>query len=207
MSFETAQEQFWAGRFGDDYIERNQGDALLASNIALFSRALDRATSISSCLELGANIGMNLRALRLLLPSAALDAVEINASAAQRLAEVIPAASVHHGSILEFSPRSTWDLVLTKGVLIHIAPERLATVYDTLARCARRYILLVEYYNPTPVSMSYRGHEDRLYKRDFAGEMMDRHPQFPLVDYGFQYRRDPIFPQDDLTWFLMQAKQ
>jgi len=24
------------------------------------------------------------------------------------------------------------------------------------------------------------------------------------VDYGFLYKNDPIFPQDDITWFLMK---
>ena len=42
--------------------------------------------------------------------------------------------------------------------------------------------------------------------RDFAGEIMDRHPQLQLVDYGFAYRRDPNFPQDDITWFLMEKR-
>jgi spore coat polysaccharide biosynthesis protein SpsF len=43
-----------------------------------------------------------------------------------------------------------------------------------------------------------------LFKRDFASEIMERHPQMQLVDYGFVYRRDPNFPQDDITWFLMK---
>ena len=25
-------------------------------------------------------------------------------------------------------------------------------------------------------------------------------------DYGFAYKRDPKFPQDDITWFLMEKK-
>jgi len=25
-----------------------------------------------------------------------------------------------------------------------------------------------------------------------------------LIDYGFNYRNDPSFPQDDITWFLME---
>ncbi len=61
--------------------------------------------------------------------------------------------------------------------------------------------MVAEYYNPTPVAISYRGHNDRLFKRDFAGELLDLYPQLQLVDYGFVYRRDPSFPQDDLTWF------
>ena len=33
MTFKTEQEAFWAGDFGTEYIQRNQGDALLASNL------------------------------------------------------------------------------------------------------------------------------------------------------------------------------
>lgn len=31
--FQTAQENFWAGEFGNDYIQRNQSEQLLASNL------------------------------------------------------------------------------------------------------------------------------------------------------------------------------
>ncbi|MFM6157881.1 MAG: pseudaminic acid biosynthesis-associated methylase, partial [Sphaerospermopsis kisseleviana] len=66
------------------------------------------------------------------------------------------------------------------------------------------YLLIAEYYNPSPVAIPYRGHADRLFKRDFAGEVLDQHPELRLVDYGFVYRRDPNFPQDDITWFLIE---
>jgi len=111
---------------------------------------------------------------------------------------------VHHTSILEFEPQRTWDLVLIKGVLIHINPNELPQVYDKLVTSTSRYLIVAEYYNPSPVAIPYRGHTDRLFKRDFAGEIMDRHPQMQLVDYGFAYRRDPNFPQDDITWFLLE---
>lgn len=41
-------------------------------------------------------------------------------------------------------------------------------------------------------------------KRDFAGEMLDWFSQLRLADYGFGYRRDPAFPQDDVTWLLLE---
>jgi pseudaminic acid biosynthesis-associated methylase len=101
-------------------------------------------------------------------------------------------------------PTSTVDLALIKGVLIHISPDQLAGVYEKLYQVSRRYILIAEYYNPTPVTVSYRGHNEKLFKRDFAGEMLDRYPDLELVDYGFVYHRDPLFPQDDMTWFLLR---
>jgi pseudaminic acid biosynthesis-associated methylase len=204
MTFKTDQEAFWAGQFGNEYIQRNQGDALLASNLAFFAKALHQAKGFESCIEFGANIGMNLKALKLLHPGLDAHAIEINVDAAQELAKVIPANQVHNQSILDFSPSQQWDLTLVKGVLIHLNPEVLPQVYDKLLAACGRYLLVAEYYNPAPVAIPYRGHSDRLFKRDFAGEMMNRHPQLKLIDYGFAYRRDPNFPQDDITWFLME---
>ena len=63
---------------------------------------------------------------------------------------------------------------------------------------------LDEYYNPKPVSINYRGHKDKLFKRDFAGEIMNKYKSLKLVDYGFVYHGDGSFPQDDLTWFLLK---
>lgn len=202
--YQTEQEAFWAGTFGTDYINRNQGDALLASNLNFFSKALHSARGVNSCLEFGANIGMNLKALKLLRPGLDAHGIEINADAARQLGETIPPTQVYNTSILDFQIERSWDLALIKGVLIHINPQVLPQVYDKLVACTSRYLLVAEYYNPAPVAIPYRGHTDRLFKRDFAGEIMDRHPQMRLVDYGFVYRRDPNFPQDDITWFLME---
>lgn len=202
--YKTEQEAFWAGAFGTDYIERNQGDALLASNLNFFAKALHAARGVGSCLEFGANIGMNLKALKLLRPGLDAHGIEINADAASRLGETIPPEQVYNTSILDFQPQRSWDLALIKGVLIHINPEALPQVYDKLVASTSRYLLVAEYYNPAPVAIPYRGHADRLFKRDFAGEIMERHPRMRLVDYGFAYRRDPNFPQDDITWFLME---
>lgn len=62
----------------------------------------------------------------------------------------------------------------------------------------------MEYYSPAPVEVRYRGHDKKLFKRDFAGELLDRYTDLRLVDYGFVYHRDPNFAGDDLTWFMMQ---
>jgi pseudaminic acid biosynthesis-associated methylase len=203
MTFKTEQEAFWAGDFGTEYIQRNQGDALLASNLDFFAKALRAARGVKTCIEFGANIGMNLKALKLLHPEQEQHGIEINADAAHELGLTIPPTHVHTSSILDFNPQRTWDLALIKGVLIHINPDELPQVYDKLVTACGKYLLVAEYYNPAPVAIPYRGHTDRLFKRDFAGEIMDRHPQIELIDYGFAYRRDSNFPQDDITWFLM----
>jgi spore coat polysaccharide biosynthesis protein SpsF len=157
-------------------------------------------------MEFGANIGMNLRALKLLYPQQEQFAIEINPDAAAELAKFLPAGNVTEGSVLDYEPQRAFDLVLIKGVLIHTNPEALPKVYDALHRATGKYLLVCEYYNPSPVTIPYRGHGERLFKRDFCGELLDRHADLALRDYGFCYRRDPAFPQDDITWFLMEKR-
>jgi len=206
MDFETDQEEFWAGEFGDSYTRRNRGDELLAANLAFFARALMQAGPMRSCIELGANIGMNLEALGLLYPGMERFGVELNSLAAKELKTRIQSDNVVVSSILDFMPQRKWDLVLCKGVLIHINPDKLRSVYEKMFMAAGRYILLAEYYNPTPTVVPYRGYTEKLFKRDFAGELIDTYPQLQLVDYGFVYHRDPHFPQDDINWFLLEKK-
>ena len=202
--FKTEQERFWAGEFGNAYVERNRGAKLLASNMHLFSNALRTTRALTSCIEFGANIGLNLQAIQALHPEIDCHGIEINQQAVEKLDKIIPENQIYKGSILEFTPQRTWDIALIKGVLIHINPDALKTVYQKLYQASSRYILIAEYYNPTPVTIPYRGHQDRLYKRDFAGELMELYPDLHLLDYGFVYHKDPNFPQDDTTWFLMQ---
>ncbi len=199
----TEQEAFWAGPFGDAYAGRNRGPGLLAAKTALLTRIMMRTGRIQSAVEFGANIGLNLRALRILMPSVGLTGVEINRSAWEELRRIEGVNAVL-GSIFDFEPGRRYDLVLTSGLLIHLASERLPRAYDVLHACTGRHLCLIEYYNPTPVEVPYRGHAGRLFKRDFAGEMLDRFPDLRLQDYGFVYRRDPAFPADDLTWFLLE---
>ena len=202
-SYRTGQENFWAGEFGDAYIERNQDERSVAANLALFARILERTDSISSVVEFGPNVGLNLVAIRRLLPAVELSAVEINRNAVKKLEELGNIA-VYPMSLLDFQPETTWDMVLVKGVLIHIDPAELHRAYERIVSSSRRYICIAEYYNPSPVEVTYRGHRGMLFKRDFAGELMDRYQDLRLVDYGFVYHRDPNFLQDDITWFLLE---
>lgn len=205
-NYATPQEEFWASSFGTEYIGRNDSSQLLASNLNFFAKALNQAGKISSCLEFGANIGMNLKALQLLYPGVVLKGIEINADAANSLRDLVGHKNVYEGSIFDYLVTDKVDVSLIKGVLIHINPDMLNVVYENLYQASSRYILVCEYYNPLPVAIPYRGHMDRLFKRDFAGEMLDKYKDLSLVDYGFSYRRDPAFPQDDITWFLMEKK-
>jgi spore coat polysaccharide biosynthesis protein SpsF len=205
--YKTDQELFWAGTFGDKYQSRNSGKKIIAANYALFSKILSHITvPIGSLIEFGAGTGNNLRAIRDLCPEAQISALEINKKAVSYLKQ-LRIFEIFQQSLLTYVPKKRYDFVLIKGLLIHINPDALPSVYSTIYKSAKRYICLAEYYNPTPVQITYRGHEARLFKRDFAGEMLDKYPDLELIRYGFCYHGDSIFPQDDITWFLLKKKE
>ena len=204
MTLKTDQEKFWAGDFGDEYCDRVTGERLLAFSTALFSEVLRSTSNVGSILEFGANIGLNLRALNSLKPLADLSAIEINSKAAAKLKSLNNIKNVYEMSIFDFIPDFKRDLVIIKTVLIHINPDFLTKVYELLYESSGKYICIAEYYNPTPVTVEYRGHNERLFKRDFAGEIMQQYPDLKLVDYGFFYHRDNNYPIDDINWFLLK---
>ena len=204
--YKSEQEAFWAGEFGNEYIDRNIGAEIVAANSSLFAKILERTGGIESVIEFGANIGLNLCALKWLLPNAKFTGVEINEKAVAALKKH-RFVDVVHQSILEYETPTQHELAFTKTVLIHIAPEFLPTVYDKLYASTSRYICVAEYYNQDPVEITYRGHTGKLFKRDFAGDLLKRFPDLDLVNYGFAYQNDPVFPLDDITWFLLEKKQ
>lgn len=211
MKYNTEQEEFWSGEFGNEYIERNNNNNILASDIAFFSEILSKTQGrMTSVIEFGSNIGLNLKAMKTLLPNLNCTAIEINHKAVEILRNdsfFNNKIDVIEDSILEYTVENQYDFVLIKGVLIHINPEKLSNVYDKLYASSKKYICIAEYYNPSPVVVNYRGNEERLFKRDFAGEFMDRYSDCKLIDYGFKYHRDNNFPMDDFTWFLLEKNR
>ena len=200
MKYKTEQEEFWASSFGDNYINRNKN---YFANIPLFSKIISKTNNVKSIIEFGSNIGLNLKAIHSFFPKCELTGVEINDQACNYLREWGKCRVINE-SIFDFNDSQKYDLSMTKGVLIHINPDRLDDVYEKLYKTSSKYILVAEYYNPTPISIKYRGHEERLFKRDFAGEILDKYSDLKLVDYGFAYHRDSSFPQDDINWFLLE---
>ena len=136
-------------------------------------------------------------------PKMILAGVEINDAAYDRMKTVADFA--YHGSMLDDLGVGKWDMSMTRGVLIHIAPDDLPKAYEALYKSSMRYICITEYYSPAPRMIPYRGKDNLLWARDFAGEMMDLYP-LKLVDYFFTYHRDPQYPQDDVTTFVMERK-
>ncbi|OUU22493.1 MAG: pseudaminic acid biosynthesis-associated methylase [Candidatus Endolissoclinum sp. TMED37] len=206
MTFQTEQETFWAENFGDAYIDRNNSEELIVRRMVNFSTMLKSTQNIKSIAELGSNIGLNSIALKRLNKKFSLIGYEINKKAVE-IANTQEVGQFFCESVINpINVSSKFDLAFTSGVLIHINPDFLENVYENLYNLSSRYIIINEYYNPTPTSVVYRGAEGKIFKRDFAGELMDKY-DLNLVDYGFLYRRDNYFPRDDTNWFLLEKNK
>ena len=207
--FKTTQELFWSTDFGNDYITRNSDEVLKKSNDNFFKNIFDKNGNISNSLEVGANIGLNLISLKKIFKKQDQYAIEINSQACEKLSKILPKANIYNGSLLDFDIENSefgckkFELVLSKTFLIHINPDFINNVYDKLFMLSKKYILICEYFNPEPVDVIYRGFKKKLFKRDFAFEMIKRF-NLKLKSYGFAYHLDEEFPQDNINWFLLE---
>lgn len=204
---DSDQLALWRGSFGDAYADRNQlSPELMRGRIGMWSEILGRIPSArpASILEVGANIGNNLRVLGL-LTEAQMWAVEPSDTARARLVAdgVVPAERALDGAAEKLPlGDGAVDLALTCGVLIHVHPDRLEAACREIHRVARRYIVCAEYFSVHPEAIDYRGHQGYLFKRDFGGLWLDLFPDLETLGYGFSWKR--LTGNDNLTWWLFR---
>jgi len=203
LDYRTEQEEFWSGEFGNSYSERNASEGDRIAKQIMFSQMIRNVPRIQSVVELGCNIGLNLKALKTINSNFEVAGYEINKNAVIKAKEMKVGEIFEESVITKIVSPKKYDLSFTSGVLIHINPDELGMVYDNLFNLSKKYILISEYYNPTPIVVEYRGHAGKLFKRDFAGEMIDRF-DLKLMDYGFFYHRDNYFSFGDSNWFLLE---
>lgn len=216
----SQQTETWAGEFGREYTLRNKpGPDEQMHRQIFWQRVLDSASKansdfdpqkLQSVFELGCGRGDNLVAIKQECPTALMSGIDVNETAVRAAREhgfTIGTADARHARTWM---TGTWgefvkpDLVLTRGLLIHIPPIDLSSIYRQIYKCAGKYIIMAEYYAPTATEVEYRGMKKHLWRNDFAGQFMAQYPDVFLIDYGFAYHRDHAAPQDDLTWFVMR---
>lgn len=194
---------FWKGDFGNDYIHRNAATPeRIAQKTALWCDILAKMPEFpKSVLEIGANVGINIHALRGLCPEATFYAVEPNDRARSVLEEqkLVTAAwpSTRECGVVA-------DLALTAGVMIHVPPDRLYGFCEEIHIRAKRWIVAIEYFSHEPREVTYRGHAGKLWTRDFGSFWLDNFPDLTPVANGFAWQRTSGL--DDVHWFLFSKE-
>jgi spore coat polysaccharide biosynthesis protein SpsF len=204
---DTEQSAFWRGEFGDEYIDRNTiTSKSLANRLAMWGRVLRsvQCDPPKSILEVGTNIGGNIHALAK-ITGAELFGIEPNAKAREILKKsgMMPPENLHEGLSFDIPlPDGAVEMAFTSGVLIHVAPADLERSCREIHRVASKYIVCIEYFAAKPEEIGYRGHTERLFKRDFGGYWIDLFPGLVVLDYGFEWSR--ATGMDDSTWWVFR---
>jgi pseudaminic acid biosynthesis-associated methylase len=192
-------EALWAGEFGDQYVDRN---AEAGKGRRPFWAERHAKLGFTSVLEVGCNVGGNLRWLAELIGPQNVHGIDVNEHALAVLRENVPGADVRIAKARELPfEDGQFDLVFTTGVLIHQPPEELAQIMDEIVRCAKRYVLCGEYRADDVEEVHYRGHEGALFRNDYGRLYQERFPQLELIDEGF-LPRSPDTSWDDVTYWV-----
>jgi pseudaminic acid biosynthesis-associated methylase len=192
-------ERLWAEEFGDEYVRRNleagEGRDVFWGNLV-------GHTAPRTVLEVGCNVGANLRWLVDLVPAPGVWGVDINEAALREIRRRLPDANTAWAQARDLPFREgRFDLVFTAGVLIHQPESTLPLVMSEIVRCSRRYVLALEYFAGDTVEVSYRGHSGALFKRDYGRLYGELFPELALRDRG-DLGRDQGW--DDVTWWLFE---
>lgn len=151
---------FWSGDFGNKYTLRNRVDWV---GRVPFWESIINKTNARSVLEYGCNAGWNLSAIRSVFPDTGLCGVEINVLAAKQAR----ACNIDVHCSLPDSLYS-YELVFTAGVLIHVPPQDLTETMENLINVSCDYVLAVEYAADAEEMVVYRGHKNKLWKRNYG---------------------------------------
>lgn len=204
----------WSGPFGNEYQQRNASSWPSIKNRARLFEGIFEAMEKkcngafpASIIEVGAGAGDNLRAIDMIYDRSKMpirlmgcDPHEGARTAMADVAEVMP------GEIAEL-PYSddAADMVFTSGVLVHIPPAELIRAMSEVLRVSRRWILSIEYFNPTPQEVPYRGNSGMLWRRDFGESWLDLYPGLKIVGNGFAWKRTTGL--DNVFWWLFEKPQ
>jgi len=187
----TEQMKKWTGDFGKEYTDRNalsldEMEALYQRNYGvtktelntLFLQNLDRSIRI---LEVGSNIGNQLLLLQK-MGFHNLYGIEPQSYAVELSKSRTKNINIILGTTFDIPYKDGYfDLVFTSGVLIHISPSEVAMAMKEINRCTRWYIWGFEYYANSHTKVTYRGHENLLWKADFAKMYLELFDRLELV--------------------------
>ncbi len=191
----------WGGDFGQAYTDRHPPTpAALASRARLWEEILSHLEGKPyNTLEVGANIGLNLMALK----QCGLDnlaGLEPNKAARAGLAVNFPAIDGTAQFIA--ATDGAFDLVFTSGVLIHIPPHEVERACQEIHRVANRWIVAIEYFSAEPREVPYRDRRGMLWTQDFGGLYMRLFPDVEPIACGFCWKE--LTGLDNVTWWVFR---
>lgn len=187
----TKQMNTWGSEFGKEWTGRcalgvegtdqRFKDDVGSTRTAMYQEFLADVDRDIRVLEVACNIGTQLATLER-LGFQHLYGVELQDFAVQKSRESNPQLNIIQGSAFDVPFKDSYfKLVYTSVFLIHIAPGDMKDALTEIHRCSSRYIMGYEYYADTYTEVSYRGHDDLLWKTNFCQAYLDQFPDLQVV--------------------------
>lgn len=208
----TKQEDFWKGQFGREYTDRNsrsqqEWDAFYLNTwgltkLEMNERCFGHLPRNIRILEVGCNTGMQLVGLQR-MGFTDLWGIELQEYAAEEAKRFTKGINIVSGSGFDLPFKNSYfDLVLTNGVLIHIAPQDLALIMSEMVRVSSQYVAGFEYFSEEMVEISYRGKDGYLWKADYGKLFASAH-DMALT----HFERYPYIESDNIDAMYLLEKQ
>jgi pseudaminic acid biosynthesis-associated methylase len=192
-------ERLWGEDFGDAYVERNR--AAGEKRAGFWSKILE-LTHPQRVLEVGCNLGGNLRWIAEAVEPQRVYGIDVNLAALKAAHVALPAVNAIYSAARELPFRDRFfDLTFTMGVLIHQPEATLPLVMSELVRTSRRYVLCGEYFSETTVEVPYRGQTGALFKRNYGKLYTELFSDLRVVKDGHLTAAEGF---DDVTWWLLE---
>jgi hypothetical protein len=146
----------------DSYTEENKEKS--QKELSKFIYHMSLGLNAKTILEGGCNIGNNL----LGFPSNVnVTGIDLNEKAIEMAKSKFSTFNFKVGSLLKIPfPDSSFDIVFTRGVLIHIPNESMAQVVKELHRVSKKWIFNLEYFGEDSKMISWKRGDDLLWYRD-----------------------------------------
>lgn len=195
-------EKLWQGDFGNAYTQRN---AQAGEGRVAFWQSIVQKCQPKNVLEVGCNVGANLKPLQSLVAPHELYGIDVNLTALEEARR----GSLSGANLLYSTAKSLpfrdqfFDLTFTMGVLIHQPEATLTRVMSEIVRCSRRYVLCGEYFDEKTVEVAYRGETGALFRRPYGTLYQTIFPELTLIEQGFLDRESGW---DDVTFWLFEKK-
>jgi pseudaminic acid biosynthesis-associated methylase len=188
---ENEQIEFWNGEFGKEYTDRNSRsfeewdkfyfNTWSKTKIEMNRDFIGSLSKDSKILEVGCNNGIQLKGMQR-MGFKNLYGLELQTYAAEQAKKNTENINIICGSGFDIPFKDNYfDVVCTNGMLIHISPDNLQAIFTEMYRCSKKYIWGFEYYAEEITGINYRGHENYLWKADYASLFMKYFPDLSLV--------------------------
>lgn len=189
----TPQMKYWMGKFGTEYTDRNAFSVDGMDNLYLRNYCISRTllnneflrdiVKSSRVLEVGPNIGNQLLMLQR-LGFNNLFGIDVQGYAIKLAQQSLNNIYIINGSVFDMPfKNSSFNLVFTSGLLIHINPINIEDALKEIHRCTKNYIWGFEYWSNDYTEVTYRGKRELLWKADFAKVYLETFDDLILVKH------------------------